>query len=519
MQALSKYTSIQIATGGNKYQIDFSKGYVTEKIRLIEENVEERGTTVTFTPDDEIWKDADPLNIKSLRKRIKQLAYLNPGLNFYFFPKGIDEDSESYCFEKGLKQYVEELTVNKKRITDIISINTSENNIDVHMGLTYTEAYNEELYTFCNNMATTANGDHLTGFTTGLISAIKKYMNEYKIDFDFKNDDIKEGLVGVVAVGVANPNFEGQAKTKLVMKSVKDAVKNITEMAVADYMDKNPKIAKTILDKIEQASKARVAAAKARELSRKNKTLTEGGTPLKLAECSSKNPEECEIYIVEGDSAGGSAKQGRDRKFQAILPIFGKILNVEKVRLIEAIANEKIGMFVKAIKTGVGEEFDITKCRYHKIIIMTDADVDGYHIQCLWLTFIYRYMRSLIEAGYVYLAKPPLYKLKYKKKIDGYIYNKEEKATIIYAYSDQEKEDIQNKLGKADYIQRYKGLGEMNATQLWETTMNPETRKLNKITLEDAESCEQAVSLCMSDDSTARREWIVENANQVEVDV
>ena len=376
MQALSSTMTIQVATGGKRYQIDFAKGYVTEKVRVIEENVEDRGTTVTFTPDEEIWKDEDPLNIKALRRRIKQLAYLNPGLNFYLFPDGPDTDKEpeTYCYPEGLKQYVEELTANKKKLTGIVGIKTTVNDIDVHIGLTYTDSYTDEIYSFCNNMATTENGDHLKGFTEGLIAAVKKYMTDYKVAFDFKNEDIKEGLVGVVAVRVANPNFEGQAKNKLVMKTVKDAVKGITENAVADYMDKNPEIAKAILGKIEQASKARIAAAKARELSRKNKSLTEGGTPDKLADCSSKNPEECEIYIVEGDSAGGSAKQGRDRKFQAILPIFGKILNVEKVRLIVALASEKIKLFVKAVKTGVGEEFDITKCRYHKIIIMTDAD-------------------------------------------------------------------------------------------------------------------------------------------------
>lgn len=521
VQALSDYMIIQVATGGKKYQIDFAKGYVTEKVRVVEENVEERGTTVSFSPDAEIWADSDPLNAKALRKRMKQIAYLNPGLTIYYFGKGPDSDPEEFCFPEGFKTYVEELTANKKRITDIVSIKTSVNDIDVQLGLTYTDAYNEELYTFCNNMFTVDNGDHLTGFTMGLTSAVKKYMDDYKVNIDFKNDDIKEGLVGIVAVRVADPNFEGQAKSKLVMKSVKDAVKGITETAVYDYMDKNPDIAKAIIAKIEQAAKARLAAAKARELSRKNKSLVEGGTPNKLAECSSKDPAECEIYIVEGDSAAGTAKQGRNRIFQAILPIFGKILNVEKVRLIAAITNEKIGMLVKAVKTGVGEDFDITKCRYHKIIIMTDADVDGFHIQCLWLTYFYRYMRALIEEGYIYIAVPPLYKLTYKRKIDGYEkqWNKDEKVTLIYVYSDEEKNQMIEELGKPDDVQRYKGLGEMNATQLWETTMDPATRKLIQVTVEDAEACEQMLSLCMSEDSVSRKEWIMDNADQVEVDV
>jgi DNA gyrase subunit B len=360
-------------------------------------------------------------------------------------------------------------------------------------------------------MFTVDNGDHLRGFTDGLISAVKTYMTDYKVNFDFKNDDIKEGLVGVVAVRVADPNFEGQAKSKLVMKSVKDAVKGITEDAVHEYLDKNPDVAKAILAKIEQASKARIAAAKAREASRKNKALIEGGTPAKLADCASKDPAECEIYIVEGDSAGGTAKQGRNRKFQAILPIFGKILNVEKQRLLSVIKNEKIGIAVKAIKTGIGEDFDITKCRYHKIIIMSDADVDGLHIKCLWSTAFYRYLRPIIEAGYLYYAVPPLYKL-YKN-----VGKKNE--DIRYAYSDEERDKTLAEMGSGTEIQRYKGLGEMNADQIWETTMNPETRRLYQITLEDAEACEQIVSLCMSEETAPRREWIMENAVEADLDV
>lgn len=511
VQALSETMCIQVATGGNKYQIDFAKGYVTEKIRVIEENVEERGTTVFFTLDEDVWSDSEPINTKSLRKRLKQLSYLNPGLSMYFFEKGPESEPEQFCYPEGFKTYVEELTANKKRITDIVSIKTSVNDIDIQLGLTYTDAYNDETYTFCNNMFTVDNGDHLTGFTMGLASAVKKYMADYKIAFEIKNDDIKEGLVGVIAVRVANPNFVGQAKSKLEMKSVKDAVKNITEDAVYDYMDKNPEIAKTIINKIESASKARIAAAKARDISRKGKSLIEGGVPAKLAECSSKKPEECEIYIVEGDSAGGTAKQGRDRKFQAILPVFGKILNVEKQRLTSIISNEKIGLAVKAFKTGIGEDFDITKCRYHKIIIMSDADVDGLHIQCLWATCFYRFLRPLIEAGYVYFAAPPLFKLTLN------IGKKNEVSK--YAYSDEERDQIAEEMGPSVEIQRYKGLGEMNATQLWDTTMNPATRRLYKLNLEDAEACEQAISLCMSEDTNARKEWIMENGEQSTIDV
>ena len=282
---------------------------------------------------------------------------------------------KSYCFPEGLKTYVAELTANKKRLTDIIRINTSLDEIDIQIGMTYVDNYNEDIYTFCNNMNTIENGDHLTGFLSGLNSAIKKYIDMYNVKLDYKQNDIKEGLTAVVSVKVPDPIFEGQAKTKLRMASVRNAVKEITEESILDYLDKNPDIAKLIIAKIQQAAKARIAAAKAREGARKSKNLNSDSNPEKLADCTSKNPEECEIYIVEGDSAGGSAKQGRDRKFQAILPVFGKILNVEKARLDKVLASEKMRMIIQALHCGIGEDFDINKLRYHKIILFSDADV------------------------------------------------------------------------------------------------------------------------------------------------
>ena len=334
-------------------------------------------------------------------------------------------------------------------------------------------------------------------------------MTQYNIKFDIKNDDIKEGLVGVVSVRVADPIFEGQAKTKLKMISVRTAVKNATKETIVDYLDKNPAIAKTIIEKIEQASKARLAAQRARENQRKGKSITDGSST-KLADCASKKPEECEIFLVEGDSAGGSAKQARDRHTQAILPIFGKISNVERKRLEEVLKNVKLQEIAKATKVQFGPDCNPEDSRYHKFIIMSDADVDGDHIACLWITFFYRYLRPLIEAGFIYLACPPLYKVTYREGRND---------RIIYAYTDEDLEQIKAEQGEPYNIQRFKGLGEMNPEQLWETTMNPETRRLIQITTEDAELAEEIISLCMSDDSGARREWITENSQYAELDV
>lgn len=506
VQALSEWMNVYVQTGEKKYEINFEKGFCTQKVREIPlEEEYERGTTVSFKLDEEIWSDADPLNLKALKRRIKQIAYLNPGLTMYMYADtDTDKIEETYIYPEGLKSYVEELTAKKKRLTDVIGMSTTLNDIDIEIGMTYTDVYNEELYTFCNNMATVDHGDHLTGFTMGLTSAIKSYMEHYKINFECKSEDIKEGLVAVVAVRVGDPIFEGQAKTKLRMQSVRNAVKNVTEQAILDYLDKNPDIAKSILAKIEQAARARIAAQKARETARKSKSLVDGN-PAKIADCSSKNPEESELWLVEGDSAGGSAKQGRDRRTQAILPVFGKINNVEKSRLADVLKNQKLNEVVKAGKFGIGEDFDLSKSRYHKYIISADADVDGFHITCLWITYFFRYLRPIIEAGWLYIAMPPLFKIVKGKK-------------IYYAYSDQERDDIIAEIGGSDNVQRYKGLGEMNPEQLWETTMNPENRRLIQVTIDDAETAEAAISLCMSEDSNARKEWIMENALYANID-
>lgn len=509
VQALSEWMAIQVVYGGYKYRTDFAKGFIINKTYVEEECLDttEHGTTVTFKYDEEIWHDADPINIRALKRRVKQIAYLNPGLTMYLY---VDHEGqkieETYMYPEGLKTYVQELTAKRNALSEVIAVNGTFDEIDIQVAMCYTDAYNEELYTFCNNMATVDNGDHLTGFTMGLSEAIKDYMNQYNIKFDMKQDDIKEGLVGIVSVRVADPNFEGQAKTKLKMNNVRNAVKLATKNAVIDYLDKNPAVAKIILAKIEQAAKARLAAQRARENQRKQKSVTDGSAA-KLADCTWKNPEKVEIYLVEGDSAGGSAKQGRDRRFQAILPVFGKITNVEKQRLEEVLKNQKLLEVSKAIKVKFGSECKTEDCRYHKIIIMSDADVDGEHIVCLWITFFYRYLRPLIEAGFLYIACPPLYKASYKKDV------------VHYAYDDNDLEKIKAEYGEPTNIQRFKGLGEMNADQLWETTMNPETRRLIQVTIEEAEMAEQIIQLCMSDDSSSRKEWIMENSQYAEIDI
>lgn len=506
VQALSSEMTVQVKQNGKVYQIDFEKGYVTNKTREVDTCDEnEHGTTVSFIMDEEIWKDSDDLNVKALEKRIKQNAYLNPGLTLYFMQLDKDDNvlyEKSYCFPEGLKTYVAELTANKKRLTDIIRINTSLDEIDIQIGMTYVDNYNEDIYTFCNNMNTIENGDHLTGFLSGLNSAIKKYIDMYNVKLDYKQNDIKEGLTAIVSVKVPDPIFEGQAKTKLRMASVRNAVKEITEESILDYLDKNPDIAKLIIAKIQQAAKARIAAAKAREGARKSKNLNSDSNPEKLADCTSKNPEECEIYIVEGDSAGGSAKQGRDRKFQAILPVFGKILNVEKARLDKVLASEKMRMIIQALHCGIGEDFDINKLRYHKIILFSDADVDGYHIACLHITFIWRFMREIIEKGYLYISCPPKYKIVIDKDTTEYAFDEQARDEILKKYN--------NKYSNITYL---KGLGEMNPEQLWDTSMNPETRTLIRVTSNMAEDCEKAISLCMSEDSIARKNWLL-NINE-----
>lgn len=512
VQALSSEMKVLVVYDGNKYETNFKDGYLSEHTRIVENglDVNEHGTTVEFTLNPDLWKESEPLNKKGLIKRLKEIAYLNPGLTMYNIIDTDDyKEENTFYFPEGLKQYLEELTYTKNKVSDIVNLSKEIGDVEVQLALVYTESYSSDILTFCNNMRTVDNGSHLEGFNKGLSDAIKDYMAQYKIDFEMKQEDIREGLYGIVAIRVSDPNFEGQAKTKLKMSSVRNAVKDCTYEIIFDYLDKNPKVAKSIIEKIKLASEARIKAQQARENMRKNKDSSKGRAE-KLADCTWRIPEKTEIYLVEGDSAGGSAKQGRDRKFQAILPVFGKISNVEKLRLEQVLDSDKLAEFSKAAKVKFGEECKVEDCRYHKIIIMSDADVDGAHISCLWMTLFYRYLRPLIEAGFLYMACPPLYKVTYKEG---------SKEVIYYAYDDVELNSMIKEKGQPKNIQRFKGLGEMNPDQLWETTMNPETRKLIQVTIEDAEAAEEIVSLCMSKDCSARKEWITENAQFADIDV
>lgn len=548
VNALSKRLSLTVKTGGNKYQAVFEKGIIVENMHLIEEGLDpaDTGTEVSYELDDTIWNEEEKFDLKRIKKRLQQLAYLNPGLLFYLYIDSDDKDGkrvkleEQFEFPNGLKSYIDKLTDKKVKITDVVSLSTKTNEIEVNVAFAYSDSYSEEIYSFCNNINTEGGGDHLTGFKTGFTKAINDYITSSKTNLNFESEDTREGLVAIISIKMINaPEFEGQGKGKLKSPLARNAVKQAVEEAVFEYLDHNPDQAKVIIEKINSASKAREAAIKARNASRKVKDLIEGGTPGKLASCSEKDPAKCEIYFVEGDSAAGSAKQGRDRKTQAILPVFGKILNVEKKRLHVVLSSEKIRDMVKALKCGIGDEFDINKIRYHKIILMSDADVDGYHIRILNITFFYRYMREVIEKGMLYAAMPPLYKITFKGSYSdeqliaiynasGKEYNPEtdekalkkiKKTKIFYAYSDEQKNIMLSLLNENDgEIQRYKGLGEMNPEQLWETTMNPEDRRLLQITLEDAELADEAISICMGEVVEPRRNYIVENALYAKID-
>ena len=467
------------------------------------------GTKVRFLADDTIFETLE-YEYEVLEKRFREMAFLTKGLRITLEDRREEEIRKSdFCFEGGLNSFVEFLNKNKEPLhKKPIYIEKTESDVPVEIAIQYTSAYSENIYTFVNNINTIEGGTHLEGFKRGLTKVFNDYARSHNIlkekDSNLQGEDIREGITAVISVKVKEPQFEGQTKTKLGNSNVTGIVQSMVNEALSEFLEENPAVAKAILEKCVSASRAREAARKARELVRRKTALETTTLPGKLADCSSKKAEECEVYIVEGDSAGGSAKQGRDRRFQAILPLWGKMLNVEKARADKIYGNDKLNPVIVAVGAGIGAEFDITKIRYGKVIIMADADVDGAHIRTLLLTFFFRYMRPLIENGNVYLAQPPLYKLSKRGMKD------------IYCYTDEDMEKSLAEIGRDGVaIQRYKGLGEMNPEQLWDTTMNPETRILIKVTMDDAIKADETFSILMGDDVGPRRKFIEENAKYV----
>lgn len=517
VNAVSDKVNLIINTGGKQYQVDFAKGVITNGLHKVGPAKEgQTGTEVHFVLDKEIWGE-EQFDFKKIEKRIQQLAYLNPGLTLLLYFDSVDEEEQeiklekTFCYPEGIKDYISKLVKGKTTIADtayFVKKITDEKvgDIEVSVAYTYTDGYSQDIKCFVNNIATEAGGDHLAGFKQGSYKAAEQYALESGAIKDAKaieSDDTREGMTAIISIKVKEPKFEGQGKSKIKMPEVRNAVKQATEEFMFDYLSKDANRAKRIMDKVLIAAKARLSAKRAREAARGQKEGMEGGLAAKLADCSEKDPALCEIYLVEGDSAAGSCKSARNRKTQAILPVFGKILNAEKSRYDQIITSVKLLDMLKALKCGIGDEFNIDKLRYHKIILFSDADVDGAHIQCLNLVFFYRYLRPIIEAGHLYIACPPLYKV--AKKVG-------KKEEVVYLFS---KEELEAYNTEGCTIQRYKGLGEMNPDQLWDTTMNPETRKLIQIEISDYEQAEEYLSLCMGKDVESRKAFIIENSSLV----
>lgn len=513
VNALSEWLEVYVHREGHIYYQRFENGGTpVDSLKVVGDcDQEETGTTVVFKADPEIFTETTVYDYGVLSQRLRELAFLNKGLKLVLEDERLDPAKvDEYHYEGGLREYVAFLNKNKTPLHDhIIDCEDTMNDISVEIAMQYNDGYQPNIYSFCNNINTHEGGTHEEGFRLALTRVINNYAKSHNFlkdkDESLSGDDCREGLTAIVSVKHPDPQYEGQTKTKLGNAEVRKIVSTILANALDKFLLENPDTAKIIMDKVTLASKARMAAKRAREMTRRKTALDVSNLPGKLADCSSKDPSECEIFIVEGDSAGGSAKSGRDRKIQAILPLRGKILNVEKARLERILGNAEIRSMITAFGTGIGDEFDINKLRYHKIVIMTDADVDGGHIRILMLTFLYRYLKPLIENGYVYAAQPPLYLLRHGK--DDH-----------YLYSDYELDKLKEELGpNAKYtIQRYKGLGEMNSEQLWETTMNPENRVLNRIQLDDAMQADQLFDMLMGERVEPRRDFIRENAKYVE---
>ncbi|MGO4938011.1 DNA topoisomerase (ATP-hydrolyzing) subunit B [Fundicoccus sp. Sow4_H7] len=509
VNALSTELRVQVARNGNIYEQVFERGKVVKDLEIIG-TTDITGSKVNFTPDPTIFTETTDFDYGILMRRIQELSFLNKGLRISIEDRRVDrEKSESFYSEGGLSEYVIFLNQEKTHIfEEPIYMEDEIDGIQVEIAFQYTDSYHTNILSYANNIVTHEGGTHESGFKSALTRVVNDYARKMNIikenEDNLSGEDVREGLTTVLSVKHPDPQFEGQTKTKLGNSEVRGITDRIFSMHLESYLMENPKVARLIVDKGILASKARLAAKRAREITRKKSGLEISNLPGKLADCSSKDPEQCELFIVEGDSAGGSAKQGRSRMFQAILPIRGKILNVEKATMDRILKNEEIRSLFTAMGTGFGEEFDVSKVRYHKLILMTDADVDGAHIRTLLLTLIFRYMRPLLEVGYVYIAQPPLYQIKQGKK-------------ELYLDTEEQLRQWQQENPNARYsIQRYKGLGEMNDDQLWETTMNPENRRLLKVSVEDAEEADQVMQMLMGEDVEPRREFIEENAVYVQ---
>ncbi len=515
VNALSSWLEVEVRQGGHLYRQRFSRGnaeYDLQDLGPIE-NPEQTGTMVTFKADPEIFKETTVYDFATLETRLREQAFLNAGVNIILTDERDPENikSDRFHYEGGVASFVEYL--NRKKAVEVIhpdviyfSATAPDNNSTCEIAMQYTDSFNELILSFANNIHTVDGGTHEDGFKRALTRVMNDYARKYNIlkeaDKNLSGEDVREGLTCVISVKVKEAQFEGQTKGKLGNTEISGLVSNLMSDKLMTFLEENPAVARAIFDKAMAASRAREAARKARDLVRRKSALENATLPGKLADCQSRNPEETEIYIVEGDSAGGSAKGGRDRKFQAILPLWGKMLNVEKARLDRVYGNDKLMPVITALGTGIGEEFDLNKLRYGRVIIMADADVDGSHIRTLLLTFFYRYMRPLVEEGHVYIAQPPLFRITKNKR-------------HYYAYSNNERDEIMTQLQSGYDIQRYKGLGEMDSEQLWETTMNPETRVMLQVTPSDAAQADEIFTILMGDKVEPRREFIERNAKYV----
>jgi len=522
VNALSSHLKATVFKDGKIWEQEYERGKTLYPVKTVGDCTEaDRGTEVTFLPDTEIFKQTVEYSYETLSNRMRELSYLNKGVTITITDKRQKDEkgefvSEVFYSDEGLKEFVKFLDGTREGlIQNVISMEGEKNNIPVEVAMVYNTSYTENLHSYVNNINTHEGGTHLSGFRRGLTSTLKKYADASgmldKLKFEIQGDDFREGLTAIVSVKVAEPQFEGQTKTKLGNREVSSAVSQAVSEMLTNYLEENPDDAKVIIQKVVLAATARHAATKAREMVQRKTVMSIGGLPGKLSDCSDQDPENCEVFLVEGDSAGGTAKQGRDRNFQAILPLRGKILNVEKAMPHRVFENEEIKNIYTALGVTIGTEEDskalnLEKLRYHKVVIMCDADVDGSHIETLILTFFFRYMRELIESGHVYIATPPLYLVKKGQK-------------KRYAWNDEERDEIANSYSGGVSIQRYKGLGEMNAEQLWDTTMNPDFRTLRQITIENATESDRIFSMLMGDEVPPRREFIEKNAVYANIDV